>query len=81
MYTPRNERENVIIPMMIAGVIIEVSRKDRLSPTASASMLVAMDNIIKTLKLEELTILFDSLVVDSYIILIPMKVRSPNAIQ
>jgi hypothetical protein len=51
--------------MIIAGVIIETSKNDRLKPTAKASMLVAMDNITKTEKLEELTIFFDSAVVAS----------------
>ena len=38
---------------MIAGSIIGVLRKDRLKPTAKASMLVAMDKISRILKLEE----------------------------
>ena len=52
IYTPKNEREKVMIPMIIAGVTMETSKNDRLKPTAKASMLVAMDNIIKTEKLE-----------------------------
>ena len=65
IYTPTKERKNVIIPMTIAGVIIETSRKDRLKPTAKASMLVAIDNINKTEKLGELNILFDVMFVVS----------------
>ena len=80
-YNPRNERMNVVIPITNAGVTIASSRKDKLRPTAKASMLVATDNITSTLKLEEVVILLDSEAIDSYIILIPMKVKSKKAIQ
>lgn len=40
-----------------------------------------MDRISKILKLEELTTFFDSLDIDSYIILPPMKLSNPTAIQ
>jgi hypothetical protein len=73
MNTPNNERRKVMIPIMIADPIIDSSIKDRLNPTARASMLVATDKINKTLKLEELTNCFASLDSDSHIILNPMK--------
>jgi len=59
MYPPINDRENVTIPIIIAGNSIDASRKDRLRPTAKASMLVAMDNIISTLRLKELAIFLE----------------------
>lgn len=70
-----------MIPIMIAGSVIDVSRKDKLRPTARASILVAMDNITNTFRLEELAIFLEPKVNDSYIILIPTKAKSPNAIQ
>ena len=66
MYNPRNDKENVTIPIMIAGINIDSSKKDKLRPTARASMLVAMDSIIKTLRLEELAIFLETEVIDSY---------------
>lgn len=42
MKTPAKVTRNVMIPMMTDGVIIGTDIKDRPSPTASASMLVAM---------------------------------------
>jgi len=81
MYTPMNDRENVMIPMMIAGISIDSSKKDKLKPTARASMLVAMDSIISTFRLEELAIFLEPEVSDSYIILVPTRAKSPNAIQ
>ena len=70
-----------MIPIIIAGVKIEVPRNDKLNPTANASMLVANDNINKTLRLEEFTILVDSFDNDSYIILNPITHRRLKAIQ
>ena len=70
-----------MIPMINAGVSIDSSKKDKLRPTASASMLVAIDSIIRTLRLEELAIFLEPEVNDSYIILVPTNDKSPNAIQ
>ena len=65
MNTPKNERKKVMIPIIKAGTAIDASIKDRLNPTARASMLVATDRTNKTLKLEELTTCFAPLDNDS----------------
>ena len=65
MKIPKNDRKKVIIPIIMAGITIEVSIKDRLNPTANASILVAMDKMNKTLRFEEQIILFDSMENDS----------------
>ena len=42
MNTPIKERKNVTIPIIIIGVIIEICKNEKLIPTASASILVAI---------------------------------------
>ena len=52
-HTPAYDNRNVTVPITIIGVVISTSRKAKLSPTASASMLVAIDNINKAEMLNE----------------------------
>ena len=62
---PKKDRENVIIPVVIAGATIETFNKDKLRPTARASTLVAMDNTYNIPKLSEPMTLLASFLIDS----------------
>lgn len=42
--TPKNEKKNVMLPIIRIGVTIEISNIAKLIPIAKASMLVANDN-------------------------------------
>jgi len=64
-YIPKKDRENVIIPVVRAGATIEAFRKDKLRPTARASILVAMDNTNNIPKLSEPMTLLASFLIDS----------------
>ena len=48
-YTPKKDSKKATNPIIIAGKKIEISRKEKLSPTANASILVAIDKIKITL--------------------------------
>ena len=61
----KKESKKVTAPVTIAGIMTETFRRERLRPTAKASILVAIDNINNTLMLRELTSLSDSFLMDS----------------
>ena len=58
MKTPMQERINVTRPITITGVIIEILRKANPRPTASASMLVAMERTKEYIYAKDLYLLF-----------------------
>lgn len=45
---PAKDKRNVTKPIIITGVVIDILSKEKLSPTASASMLVATERINRT---------------------------------
>lgn len=45
---PRNDKANVIIPIMTTGMVIENFRKAKLTPIANASILVAIASASRT---------------------------------
>lgn len=66
MKTPRKDSAKVMVPMIIIGVAIAICRNAKLTPTASASMLVAIESSNSTWKFSGLVSLWaDSIRVDS----------------
>ena len=79
--TPVMDKIKVTTPIIHDGVIISTFRKEKLRPTANASMLVAIDKNNKKVQLNSLFFTEDSSLKDSYIILPPITTKSPKAIQ
>ena len=74
------DKMKVTKPMISIGSSIAVFRKAKVTPTANASILVAMERINNSLK-ENTLQTFSSFDKDSYIILKPIPSNSRNAIQ
>lgn len=80
--TARNDNMNVTPPMMSTGVIMEMFNIPKLTPIASASMLVAIESINSRCMPNVFTSSSISLARNaSYIIFMPMMVNKPKAIQ
>ena len=45
---PAKDRRNAITPMVTTGIVMDALRREKLSPTANASMLVATERINRT---------------------------------
>ena len=79
--TPIKQTKNVITPIDTQIGIISMFKKAKVTPTANASMLVAIDKIINSLLSQYVELSLSSSLIASTIIFIPRKLSKKTAIQ
>ena len=79
--TPIKQTKNVITPIDTQIGIISMFKKAKVTPTANASILVAIDKIINYLLSKYVELSLSSFLIASIIIFMPRKLSKKTAIQ